>query len=192
MMMQIFLAPVLYFIVADLDRLTVEADPAVAAIPRLLDGRQLIRLPELVFPLRIDAHCGRGGEVQTVSISVADTRKTIAGDELSTRGPLHTSVTVSPRQIAPLALQQFCDADAAKGQTLLLATALTAQVSLRCTRDDEQSILFDARPLDIRLVCEAGDDQGNDGAIAQLSSGRSVSRRNASVFAHASSAYSAL
>ena len=162
MLTHIFLAPVLYFIVADLDRLAVEADPAVASVARLGDGRQLVRLPELVFPLRISAHCGRGGELRSISVSVADTRKTISGEELSTREPLRTSVTVSPRQIAPLALQGFCDADGAAGQSMLLATALTAQVSMRCERNDEQSILFDARPLDVRLICEVEDIPAGD------------------------------
>ena len=162
MLTHIFLVPVLYFVIADVDRLAVEADPAVASISRLQGGRQLVRLPELVFNLRIDAHCGHGGEAQSISVSVADTRKTISGDELADRGMLHTSVTVSPRQIAPLAVQEFCVSDDAPGQSLLLGTALTAQVSLRCAREDKESILFDARSLDIRLVCEAGDDPETD------------------------------
>ena len=162
MLTHIFLAPVLYFIVADLDRLHVEADPAVASITQLGDGRQLVRLPELVFPLRISGHCGRGGQVQSISVSVADTRKTIRGDELVDRGPLSTSIKVSPRQIAPLAVQGFCDVDGAQGQSLLLPTALTAQVSMRCARNDEQSILFDARPLDVRLICETGDEPARE------------------------------
>jgi hypothetical protein len=43
---------------------------------------------------------------------------------------------------------------------VLLPTALTAQVSLRCIRDEEQSIAFRALALDVLVNCkpETGED----------------------------------
>ena len=79
MLTNIFLLPVFYFIVADIDRLIVESEAAMAAISLQDNGRRLIRLPELDFPMRIDAHCGRGGIAESLSISVADTRTTVSG-----------------------------------------------------------------------------------------------------------------
>ena len=145
--------PVFYFIVADLDRLDVESDPAEVVIARQDGGRQLIRLPRLEFPLRVDAYCGGGGKLQSLSISVADSRQTIAGDDYPANDILSTTVSVSPQQIAPIAIEEFCVADVPAGESRLLETALIAQVSLRCALDESQSMIFEAEALDVRLVC---------------------------------------
>ena len=156
-----YLAPVLYFIVADVDRLEVDSDPAVVEIPRQDTGRRLIRLPALDFPFRIDAYCGRGGELQSLSISVADTRQTIASEDSPADDVFATTVSVSPRQIAPVAVEEFCVAGEPAGESLLLHTALTAQISLRCASEESQSVVFAAEALDIKLVCA---DESSAGA----------------------------
>ena len=150
-----FLLPVYYFVIADIDRLSIRAEPAVATVSQQLGERRLIRLPELEFKLRIVAHCARGRLPESISISVADTRETIRGEQLPESGPLELSVIVASRQIAPLAVGELC---VAGHSDVVVANALTAQVSLRCALDDEQSIVFDAIPLDVRISCASPPD----------------------------------
>ena len=157
-----FLWPVFYLVPSDVDRLYVESDPAVVSVARQQDGRQLIRLPELEFQLRIDAHCARGAAIQSLSISVADTRQTIAGEKFPANDVVATTVSVSPRQIAPIAVEEFCVADAQRGESRLLQTALTAQISLRCARNETQSVVFAAEPLDVRLLCATEEPAGTE------------------------------
>jgi hypothetical protein len=80
MLTQIILLPVLYFIVADVDRLLVHAEPAVASISPQPGGRKFIRLPDLEFPLHINAYCGAGRTPESISVSIADSNKTISGE----------------------------------------------------------------------------------------------------------------
>ena len=157
-----FLSPVFYLVVADADRLDVDSDPATVNIVRQESGRQLIRLPKLDFPLRVDAHCGRGGELQSLSISVADTRQTISGEDYPADDTFTTTVSVSPRQIAPIAVEEFCTDGYPSGESRLLETALIAQVSLRCALEESQSVVFAAEPLDVRLVCSDAEPAETD------------------------------
>lgn len=159
MLTQIFLLPVYYFIVADVDWLSVRTEPAVASISRHSGSRKLIRLPGLEFPLRIRAQCGAGRRPESISISVADTGKTITGEDLGGEdlpggAALETSVRISSRQIAPIAIGEFCVVDKEAQQSMLVTTALTAQISLRCVKDDERTIVFRAQALDVILNCE--------------------------------------
>jgi hypothetical protein len=156
MLTEIILLPVYYFIVADVDRLLVHAEPAVASITPQSGRRKLIQLPELEFPLRISAQCGGGRIPESISVSIADTKKTISGEDLHDSASLDTSVQIASRQIAPLAIRGFCDTDSATQQPLLVATALTAQISLRCVGDDEQTIVFRSQALDVLLDCATG------------------------------------
>jgi len=154
MLTQIILLPVYYFIVADVDRLFVHTEPAVASITPHPGSRKLIRLPELEFPLRISAQCAAGRTPESISISVADTHRTFSGEILPVSATLDTSVRIPPRQIAPIAIRDFCITASESRPSLLVTTALTAQISLRCVKDDERSIAFRAEALDVVLNCE--------------------------------------
>ena len=166
MLTQIILLPVLYFIVADVDRLLVHAEPAVASISPQPGGRKFIRLPDLEFPLHIKASCG-----ESISVSIADSRKTISSEDFGGEDPggedpgsqdlpvavsLDTSVRIASRQIAPIAIRGFCVTGNEAPRSLLVTTALTAQFSLRCVRNDKHTIVFRARALDVVLNCETG------------------------------------
>ncbi len=157
MLTQFILLPVFYFIVADVDRLFVHTEPAVASITPHPGSRKLIRLPELEFPLRIGAQCGAGRTPESISISIADTGKTISGEDLAVAVALETSVRISARQIAPIAIRGFCVTENKAQQSLLVTTALTAQISLRCVKDDERTIVYRARALDVILNCASSD-----------------------------------
>jgi len=157
MLTQIILIPVYYFIVADVDRVFVHAEPAVASITPHSGSRKLIRLPELEFPLRISVQCAAGRTPESISISVADTHRNFSGEDLPVSATLETSVRISPRQIAPIAMRDFCVAASESRPSLLVTTALTAQISLRCVKNGQRSIAFQSKALDVMLNCETSD-----------------------------------
>jgi hypothetical protein len=118
-------------------------------------------LPELEFPLHISAHCGAGRAPESISVSIADSNKTLSGEDLGAEDlavsvSLDTSVRIASRQIAPLAIHEYCITGNETQQPLLVTTALTAQVSLRCVKEDERTIIFRAQALDVVLNCETG------------------------------------
>jgi len=153
MLTHFLLLPGLYFVFTDVDRLRIDAEPAVAVLTIQQGGRTLVNLPPLEFRLSISAHCAEGGRPESLSITIADTQKTLRGEELQSETSLDLSMRVSASQLAPFALREFCVDPTAEGESLMLTAALAAQVSLRCARAEEQSIVFAAKPLDIRVDC---------------------------------------
>lgn len=153
MLIELFLIPAYYFVPADVDRLIVETQPAHVSVASHDAQRDHLRLPDLDFPVRIVARCGSGRKPEILSISIADTRVSFDGESLSD-GVLDTSIIVPSRQIAPIAVDGFCNSADTPSQPLLLATALTAQVSLRCVREQQRTIVFRARALDVLVSCE--------------------------------------
>lgn len=153
MLTHLILLPGLYFVFADIDRVRVHAEPAVAVLPLQQGGRNLVRLPDVEFRLGISTYCANGGRPESLSITIADTQRTLRGEELQATRTVDISVRVPAGQIAPLALREFCIDPVFEGDSVLITSALAAQVSLRCSRADDQSIVFAAEPLDIRVDC---------------------------------------
>ena len=153
MLTHFLLLPGLYFVFTDVDRLRIDAEPAVAVLTIQQGGRTLVNLPPLEFRLSISPHCAEGGRPESLSITIADTRKTLRGEELQSETSLDLSVRVSASQLAPFALREFCVDPGAEGESLMLTAALAAQVSLRCARAEEQSIGVAAKPRDSRVDC---------------------------------------
>ena len=89
-------------------RLSVEAAPAEAAIQPLPEGRSLVGLPALEFEFGILADCGPDRVPTSVSISVADTRTTLTGEQLRTDGPIVAAIRLPARQLSPVAVDDFC------------------------------------------------------------------------------------
>jgi len=153
MLTPFILVPGLYLVFTDIDRLDVNAEPAVAVLAIQQGGRNLVHLPELTFELQVSSHCAERGERESLSITIADTRTTVRGDELRAGKRIDVSMRVSASQLAPFAMQDFCVDPAREGESLLLGAALTAHASLRCERAGRPSIVFAAEPLDIRVDC---------------------------------------
>lgn len=153
MLSHILVLPALYFVFAEKDVLGVVAEPAIAVIEIQEGGRKLVQLPELEFLLSVSTRCAARGRPESVSITIADTRKTLRGEDLEAATSVDVPVRVAARQLAPFALQGFCVDPAAEGDSIMLTSALTAQASLRCARGEQQSIVFAAAPLDIWVVC---------------------------------------
>lgn len=153
MLTHFLVLPALYFVFAETDRLGVDAEPAVAVITLQEGGRKLVQLPDLEFLLSVSPRCAANGRPESVSIAIADTRQTLRGEGLQVAATIDVPVRVSAGQLAPFALQEFCSDPAAEGDSISLASALTVQASLRCARGEQQSIVFTAEPLDIRVDC---------------------------------------
>lgn len=153
MLTHFLLLPGLYFVFTDVDRLRIQAEPAVAVLTIQERGRTLVQLPPLEFRLSISPHCAESGRPESLSITIADTQRTLRGEDLQSGTSLDLAIRVSANQLAPFALQEFCVDPAAEGESLMLTAALAAQVSLRCARAEQQSIVFAAEPLDIRVDC---------------------------------------
>lgn len=153
MLTHLILLPGLYFVFTDVDRLRIDAEPAVAVLTMQPGGRALVNLPDLEFRLSISPHCARGGQPESLSITIADTQMTLRREDLQSAASIDVSMRVSANQLAPFALRGFCVDPASEGRSMLLTAALAAQASLRCTRDEQQSIVFAAEPLDIRVDC---------------------------------------
>ena len=153
MFSQILVLPALYFVFTEVDRLSVAAEPAVAVIGVHEGGRKLVQLPALEFVLSLSPRCAGNGRPESLSITIADSRETLRGEALQEASTIAVPVRVSANQLAPFALRDFCTDPAAEGNSLTLSSALTAQASLRCVRGEQQTMVFAAEPLDIRVDC---------------------------------------
>ena len=153
MLNHLLLLPGLYFVFTEVDRLRIHAEPAVAVLSKQEEERTLVKLPQLEFRLSVSPQCAASGRAESLSITIADTQRTLRGEELQPDTSIDLSMRVSASQLAPFALQGFCVDQAAEGESLVLTAALAAQVSLRCARAEKQSMIFAAHPLDIRVDC---------------------------------------
>lgn len=136
-------------------RVVVEVAPAVASVQPLAEGRRLLRLPALEFEFGIDASCGPDHAVASVSISIADTRKTLSDGEFQDNTVTNATIRLPARQIAPIAVDGFCPEAQSESSSLLIQDAVTAQVSLRCAGAEGESITYASRSLDVTVVCDA-------------------------------------
>ena len=132
-------------------QLTAVFTAAIAEIAPRVSARP-IQLPSLTFTVNIEARCAAANAGGTVSVSIADTqiRAQIVADE-----PTQQSIQVPEKQLGPISVDDFCvlgDAlDAA--QQLLLSDVLSAQVSLRCVGENQESITYSTVPLEVSLQC---------------------------------------
>jgi len=151
-------------------RLIIRAEPAVADIGPLPADRRLIRLPDLEFPLLIEPHCAADLRVESVSISVADTRRSYGARKFDTNMLLKTTIRVPRRQIGPLAVDRFClaDGDGENEHSARIPGAFTANVSLRCANDIRQSISYETLALEVRLLCKTAEGANTDSADDQV------------------------
>lgn len=130
--------------------------PLVKMAPRTR-GR-FIRLPSLDFELTVEAVCPFGLQPQSVTLSIADTRMTLAAEDIAAQVAAPISITVPAAQIAPFAAETFCRSDDVDTQSASLVTfssALAAQASLRCDDASNQAITYVSHPLDVSVSCEA-------------------------------------
>lgn len=138
------------------NRLLVDTDAALVTVSELPSGRHSMRLPSLEFAIRLEPRCAVGTDADSISVSVADTRLRIGRDALAEQPVIETTIRVPREQIGPLVIRDFCVAgdDAANGSELRVRDALTVQLSLKCTDESRQSIIYQTESLAITLICE--------------------------------------
>lgn len=149
------------------DTLSVIADaPAVPLAPRR-PGRSFVRLPTLEYKFKIQTHCSDSRSPGSLSLNVADTRKTLAAGQIVRGGPTEISLRIPASQIAPLVIEGFCIAqeeinidEAVEALTqITIPAALSAQASLLCEGEQDKAMTYVSRPLDVSLVCEPLSDR---------------------------------
>ena len=139
---------------------TVEVSPRIAA-------RNYLRLPTLEFTFQLTAECGGSFAPSAVSLSIADSRKSLSADQLGEAGAsTELTVKVPAKQLAPLAIENFCVRPAEAAGTprppknsgnmrMAVPAALSAQASLLCVNDETEEIVYTSSPLDINLICKS-------------------------------------
>ncbi len=139
---------------------TVEVSPRMAA-------RNYVRLPTLEFTFRLTAHCGGSFDPGAVSLSIADSRRSLSADQLGeANAGSELTVKVPAKQLAPLAVENFCvrqpegagnvHSTGYPGTMMMMVpAALSAQASLLCVDEEQEEIVYTSTPLDINLICKS-------------------------------------
>ena len=146
-------------------RLAADAEPADVLVEPLADGRDLVHLPSLRYQISVSADCGDDSLVETVSIGVADTRKTLASEAFAGSEKAVVDFVVPARQLAPLKVNGFCSTEDGARRTLLVRDVVTASLSLRCRNDTSESITYMTRPLAVALQCDLGEEDHSESLI---------------------------
>ncbi len=161
---------------APLHSLTVSVDtPLVKVAPRAA-GRSLYSLPRLDYQFLLQPDCGAEWLPAGLSVSIADSRVTFAGERLSNALPaIETGISVPAAQLSPLPLSGFCEiaedsTDLALASpepgpvrlngtgSLTIAAALSAQAALICSADQQEHITYVSTALAVTLVCDVPAD----------------------------------
>jgi hypothetical protein len=183
-----WLLPALHVCVAGADdsglhALTVAAEVAAVAVPAQPPERHFFELPSLDYVFRVEAHCHSDWKPESLSLNVADSRVTRTGTELEGNANQQLELKVPAKQLAPIAMRDFCVIDpategsAAEAETpdrhrdttarpdqMTVGAALSVHASLRCSLGDEQRIIYVSEPLDVTLTCALADTVGGASA----------------------------
>lgn len=164
-------------------KLSVQFATAQATIaPRAPD--KPVQFPDMTFTLHATASCPPAQLPASVSISIADSRITIAPDD---NGRFEEEIRVSAQQLAPVIATDFClideiddeidgaiddlanqesgnvseqvtgaapDEETGDNPQMEIRGALSAQLSLRCKGENSESISYTTAPLNVALLCE--------------------------------------
>lgn len=139
---------------AETTRLEAEAARADASVRPMVAGSKNLQLPSLDFRINVEARCPDGKVAESLSISVADSRITLRRDEIADTNNHTVDLTIPASQVAPLSVENFCLAEDGGSQELLVEDAFSAHLSLRCSSEDGESIVYATRPLPVTLVCD--------------------------------------
>lgn len=145
-----------------LPALDVDTTPAVLDLDERPDERRLLRLPALEFGLRMTPRCA-AGTAAAIAVSVADTRLKLTGDEVVNGHLIEAELVVPGAQLPPLLVEGFCTTESSGDDSRLIEGVLTAQLSLRCTDGDRQTVYYQSKNLNLRLNC-----RGERGAVALI------------------------
>ena len=153
--------------------LTLVADTPVASIPPRQANSKFIRLPTLEYVFEIRTRCMMNRRPTSLSLSVADTRKTLGAVDISAGDPVALTLRIPAAQIGPIAVEDFCyvadeDGSGSANDQLTISAALSAHASLRCESETEQNVVYVSQPLDVSLVCERPVVENENGPLIDL------------------------
>jgi hypothetical protein len=160
--------------------LSVTAEGATVSVPPQPSQRHFFDLPSLDYVFRVEARCHDDWEAASLSLNVADSRVTRSAAELAGAADHELSLEIPARQLAPVAMRDFCvieqpaegsaiteeAPDAGRGTAALtrgqmtIDAALSVHASLRCRLGEEQRIVYVTEPLDVTLHCERPEPPG--------------------------------
>lgn len=142
-------------------RLSISVDVPEVTLQPASGGRKFIRLPSLEYSFTLRAWCHGSSAPESISLSVADTRKAIPWSQFDEGEKAEIALTVPARQIAPLPLDGFCSAALNDVQPaernsdrVTVSAALSAQASVLCEDEAGQDITYVSKALDVTLLCE--------------------------------------
>ncbi len=135
--------------------LKISADTPVVAVKTRAEGRNFMRLPSLPYEFALEIACEAGLNPTTLSISVADTRRSLQAEALLDTQKALIAFTVPAAQIGPVALNEFCLQTSDSPELLMLPSVLSVQASLLCANDMERHMIYASAPLAVALQCTA-------------------------------------
>jgi len=147
--------------------LALTAEAPQIEVARRLAPRNYLRLPSLDYIFRFTARCAGRFSPQSLSLSIADSHQSLSKDRLANMSSgIELTMTVPAKQLAPLAIENFCilpaDDVAAMAspasQTVTVPAAFSAQASLLCVSEDQQEMIYASNPLGITLICGSSSD----------------------------------
>lgn len=131
------------------------AAPAIAVVQPVAPGQRLIRLPALEYTITVETDCGALLEAHTASLSIADTSLILDAKALEA-SPVTVQVTVPRAQVAPVAVEGFCQAGEPVAREALhtrVDDAVTAHLSLHCSGEERQAVVYASKPLGVVIEC---------------------------------------
>lgn len=141
--------------------LSVSASTPTAKVSPRSRERAPLNLPDLEYQFSIDAVCHGGMSPASLSLAVADTRRSFNAEQI-TGGELdQVRLLVPAAQIAPVVVQNFCVAEGDSGSLesaaspLTVPAALSVQASLLCLDETDQSMKYASASLDVMLLCDS-------------------------------------
>ena len=164
------------------DRLELAAEPPVVTVSATAPGRRFVDLPALEYRFAVQAACTGSRTPRSLSISVADSRVALAGAALDEQAAGELVLTVPARQLAPIAVDDFCVAGPAASEVmpagverasasasasaaprlLTVPAVVSAQASLVCGDEAGSHISYVTKPLAVTLSCAAGDGRATE------------------------------
>lgn len=152
------------------------ASPLAPVLPGS-EGNRVIQLPALSYTFELRAECPEDYAPESLSLNVADTRKSLDAAAIAATGLRDLELKIPARQIAPLAVDDFCAIEPSEngeqgntrvadaGREMTLPDLLTVQVSLLCANDGDRTMTYASRALDVTLKCELPEAQKTDVAL---------------------------
>jgi len=125
-------------------------------------GRNFVQLPTLEYLFEIHTHCADSRSPASLSLNVADTRKSLQAKQIASDGPTEIGLKIPASQIAPLVVEDFCiveiqedgDGNSESQTQITIPAALSAQASLLCADDEDKAMTYVSSTLDVSLVCD--------------------------------------